>query len=107
MHRVSWWCRLKKWCVTVNTLHPGAVATDIWGGAPWVAKPVLALAKRFMRSPADGGATLTYLAIGPEVEGKTGGYYDNNRLKEPAELAKDDELAARLRTVSAEMVGVS
>lgn len=93
--------------VTVNTLHPGAVATDIWGGAPWFARPVLALAKRFMRSPADGGATLTFLAVGPEVEGKTGGYYDNNLLKEPAELAKDDELAARLRTVSAEMVGVA
>ena len=41
--------------VTVNALHPGAVATDIWSGAPWFARPVLAVAKRFMRSPADGG----------------------------------------------------
>lgn len=93
--------------VTVNSLHPGAVATDIWSGAPWFARPVLAVAKRWMRSPADGGATITYLAIDPEVEGETGGYYDDNRLKEPSELARDDALAARLREVSAEMVGLS
>jgi NAD(P)-dependent dehydrogenase (short-subunit alcohol dehydrogenase family) len=93
--------------VTVNSLHPGAVATDIWSGAPWFARPVLAVAKRWMRSPADGGANITYLAIDPEVEGRTGGYYDDDRLKEPSELAQDDAVAARLREVSAEMVGLS
>ncbi len=93
--------------VTVNSLHPGAVATDIWSGAPWYAKPVLAVAKRFMRSPADGGANITYLAIGPEVEGQTGGYYDDDKLKEPSELAQDDAVAAKLREVSAALVGVA
>jgi retinol dehydrogenase 14 len=92
--------------VTVNALHPGAVATDIWSGAPWFARPVLAIAKRWMRSPAEGGANITFLAIGPEVEGETGGYYDDDRLKEPSDLARDDEVGARLREVSAEMVGV-
>jgi len=93
--------------VTANALHPGAVATDIWSGAPWFARPVLAVAKRWMRTPADGGASITYLAIDPEVEGETGGYYDDNRLKEPAELAQDDAVAARLREVSAELVGLA
>ena len=93
--------------VTANSLHPGAVATDIWSGAPWFARPVLAVAKRWMRKPADGGATITYLAIDPEVEGESGGYYDDNRLKEPSELAQDDAVAARLRDVSAELVGPS
>ena len=68
---------------------------------------MLAVAKRFMRSPADGGANITYLAIGPEVEGKTGGYYDDDKLKEPSELAQDDAVAARLREVSAALVGVA
>jgi NAD(P)-dependent dehydrogenase (short-subunit alcohol dehydrogenase family) len=93
--------------VTVNALHPGAVATGIWSSAPWFAKPVLAVAKRFMRSPADGGANITYLAIGPDVEGRTGGYYDDDKLKEPSELARDDAAAAKLREVSASLVGVS
>ena len=46
--------------------------------------------KRWMRSPAEGGADITYLAIDPAVEGETGGYYDDDRLKEPSELARDD-----------------
>jgi NAD(P)-dependent dehydrogenase (short-subunit alcohol dehydrogenase family) len=93
--------------VTVNALHPGAVATDIWSGAPWFARPVLAIAKRWMRSPAEGGANITYLAIGPEVEGQTGGYYDDDKLKEPSDLARDESAGEWLREVSAEMVGLS
>jgi NAD(P)-dependent dehydrogenase (short-subunit alcohol dehydrogenase family) len=92
--------------VTVNSLHPGAVATDIWTGAPWFAKPVLAVGKLFMRSPADGGATITFLASDPSVEGRTGGYYNNNALKEPSELARDDAVAARLREESSILVGL-
>lgn len=92
--------------VTVNALHPGAVATDIWSGAPWFARPVLAVAKRFMRSPEDGGATITFLATDPAVEGLTGGYYDDNVLKEPSAVALDDAVAARLREVSGRLVGV-
>jgi NAD(P)-dependent dehydrogenase (short-subunit alcohol dehydrogenase family) len=93
--------------VTVNALHPGAVATKIWSGAPWFARPVLAVMTRWMRSPAEGGATITYLAIDPAVEGETGGYYDVHRLKEPSELARDEQLGDRLREVSLEMVGLS
>jgi NAD(P)-dependent dehydrogenase (short-subunit alcohol dehydrogenase family) len=92
--------------VTVNALHPGSVATKIWSRAPWFARPVLAVMKRWMRSPAEGGATITYLAIDPAVEGETGGYYDDNRLKEPSELARDEQIGARLREVSLEMVGL-
>jgi NAD(P)-dependent dehydrogenase (short-subunit alcohol dehydrogenase family) len=92
--------------VTVNALHPGAVATDIWSGAPWFARPVLAVAKRFMRSPADGGRAIVFLATDPSVEGRTGGYYDNDRLKEPSALAQDDALAARLREESGRLVGL-
>lgn len=92
--------------VTVNALHPGAVATDIWGGAPWYAKPVLAVAKRFMRTPVDGGKRITYLASSPEVEGTTGLYFENDKPKKPSKRALDDELAARLREESARLVGL-
>ena len=94
--------------VTVNALHPGAVATDIWDGAPWFARPALHLAKRlFMISPAEGGRTITYLATSPEVEGVTGTYFENNEPKRPSELALDDDLAERLRQESLRLVGLS
>ena len=93
--------------VTVNCLHPGAVATGIWSRAPWFARPVLAVAKRFMRTPADGGARITYLATDPAVEDESGGYYDNDRLTEPSDLARDDALGQRVRELSRRQVGLA
>jgi NAD(P)-dependent dehydrogenase (short-subunit alcohol dehydrogenase family) len=93
--------------VTVTALHPGAIATNIWSGAPWFARPVLAMLKRWrMESPEVGGSRLTYLATSPEVEGQTGGYYDHNRLRQPSELARDDALAERLYVASARLTGL-
>jgi NAD(P)-dependent dehydrogenase (short-subunit alcohol dehydrogenase family) len=100
--------RLEGTGVTANCLHPGAVATNIWSGAPWFARPVLEIGKRlFMVSPATGGARIAYLAASPEVEGRTGGYYEQDRLKEPAALAQDAAVGARLVEVSRDLVGLA
>jgi len=99
--------RLEGTGTTANCLHPGAVATNIWSGAPAFAKPILSIAKRFMVTPAEGGATLTYLATNAAVEGRSGGYYEKNRIKEPSELAQDEQLARKLVEVSRTMVGLS
>jgi retinol dehydrogenase 14 len=96
--------RLRGQGVTVNCLHPGAVATNIWSHAMWWARPFLAVAKLFMLTPEKGGERIVYLAASPEVDGKTGGYYEANRLVAPSRLAQDDELAAKLWDVSANLV---
>jgi NAD(P)-dependent dehydrogenase (short-subunit alcohol dehydrogenase family) len=100
--------RLEGTGVTANCLHPGAVATNIWSGAPWFARPVLELAKRvFMEKPETGGSRLAYLATSPEVEGRSGGYYEKNRIKEPAKLGQDAALGQRLVETSRELVGLT
>ena len=68
---------------------------------------MLAVAKRRRESPAVGGSRLAYLAISPEVEGRTGGYYDRNRLRDPSSLAQDDALGERLYDLSARLVGLA
>ena len=83
--------------VTVNAVHPGSVATGIWSGAPWFARPFLAVAKRRMLSPAEGARALTHLAVSPDVEGVTGEYFDRFTPRRPSRLAQDDDLALRLR----------
>ncbi len=93
--------------VTANCLHPGAVATNIWSHAPWYTQPVLAVAKRFMLSPARGAETIVYLASSPEVEGATGGYYEKKRRVTPSTLAQDAALAAQLWDRSADLVGLT
>ena len=65
------------------------------------------LFKRFgLISPAEGAETITYLAVSPEVEGKSGLYFENNKAKEPSKLAQDDALAQRLWDESARLVGI-
>ena len=98
--------RLEGAGVTVNALHPGAVATGIWekANAPWYARAAIAVGKAlFMRTPSEGGDRIVYLATSPEVEGLTGGYYEKNRLVEPSRTARDHALGGRLWDESAKL----
>jgi NAD(P)-dependent dehydrogenase (short-subunit alcohol dehydrogenase family) len=92
--------------VTANCLHPGAVATNIWSHAPWYTRPLLAVAKLFMISAEKGADTIVYLAVSPEVEGLTGGYYERNRRVLPSAIAQDEAIAKRLWERSAAVVGL-
>jgi NAD(P)-dependent dehydrogenase (short-subunit alcohol dehydrogenase family) len=98
--------RLSGTGVTVNALHPGAVATGIWSAAPGWVRPVLAVAKRFMLSPEEGARRIVYLASSPEVAETTGLYFEKDRARKPARLAQDDALASRLWSESARLVGL-
>jgi retinol dehydrogenase-14 len=92
--------------VTVNSLHPGMVATGIWNGARKWARPVLAIAKLMMLSPAQGAKAIVYLAASPEVEGKTGLFFEKNRPRGLPALALDDVAAKRLWEHSAKLVNL-
>ncbi len=96
--------RLKGSGVTVNALHPGAVASNIWSGAPRRIRPVLWIAKWLMMTPAEGAKTILYLATSRDVEGTTGLYFEKNRPKEPSALAREDAVAKRLWKESERLV---
>jgi retinol dehydrogenase 13 len=66
-------------------------------------KPVLFL---FSKSAASGAQTQIKLALDPELENVTGKYFVDCKETEPAQNAKDDELAAWLWNKSAEMAGI-
>lgn len=94
--------------VTSNSLHPGAVATNIWSGAPLWAKPIIQIAFRpFFLSVEKGAAPIVRLAASPELEGVTGKYFKRGKIVEPASLAQDEALAKRLWDVSAKLVGLT
>jgi NAD(P)-dependent dehydrogenase (short-subunit alcohol dehydrogenase family) len=93
--------------VTSNSLHPGAVATNIWSGAPLWAKPIILLLFRpFFIGAEKGGSYIVRLAASPELEGVTGQYFEEGRRVDPAPLARDQALARRLWDVSSAMVGL-
>jgi len=95
--------------VTVNSLHPGSVATgyardgDTTGFMAWGVK----LYAHFPTTltPEQGARTSIYLCSSPEVEGVTGRYFARCKEKSPSAQARDGAAAARLWSVSEELVG--
>lgn len=83
--------------VSTYSLHPGVVASDIWRRVPWPIRPLM---KRRMITNEEGAKTSLYCATAPELEGKTGRYWDKCAEREPSVLAQDDALAKELWTKS-------
>jgi retinol dehydrogenase 12 len=87
---------------TVNTLHPGVVATDIWRQVAILH----ILGKWFMLSPEKGSRTTVYLAASPDVEGVSGKYFDKCQAAKSSKLSHDQALQEKLWGVSVAMTGV-
>lgn len=87
--------------VTSNSVHPGAVATHIWSGAPLWTKPYIALflRPRFISAEA-GAANVVRLAADPDLDGVTGQYFEEDRPVPSSPRAQDASLAHRLWVVS-------
>lgn len=98
--------RLQGTCVTANCLHPGAVATNIWGDWLGPAAFLGKVTRLFMLSPEKGAKTQVYLASSPEVEGVSGEYFEFHGKKESSAESYDQGLARKLWDVSAKMVGL-
>jgi dehydrogenase/reductase SDR family protein 13 len=78
--------------ISTYSLHPGAIASDVWRRVPWPLRPLM---KRRMRSPAEGARTSLYCATSPAVANESGHYYDECRRKEPSAVATP-QLASEL-----------
>jgi NAD(P)-dependent dehydrogenase (short-subunit alcohol dehydrogenase family) len=99
--------RLSGTGVTANCLHPGFVNSRFGDNNPGVVGLGTRIAKQlFAISPERGAETPVYLATSPELEGKTGGYYDQCAPKSPSAEAQDDAAARRLWEASARIAGL-
>jgi dehydrogenase/reductase SDR family protein 13 len=78
--------------VTTYSLHPGAVATDVYREVPALLRGPM---KLFMKSTRNGAKTSLHCATSPEAARESGLYYDNSRVKKPSPVATP-ELAAEL-----------
>lgn len=99
--------RLEGTGVTVNCVHPGAVATGLGANNGWIARLVLPVLRPFFRSPEQGAATSIFVATAPAVEGVTGRYFANCREVRPSRAAQDAAAARRLWELSARMTGLA
>jgi retinol dehydrogenase-12 len=70
--------------VSSYALHPGMVASDIWGRVPWPVRPLLT---RRMLTTEQGARTSVFCATADEMADSTGRFYDNCAEREPSAAA--------------------
>jgi NAD(P)-dependent dehydrogenase (short-subunit alcohol dehydrogenase family) len=97
--------RLEGSGVTVNSLHPGFVATNLGSGNKIPVKPFMWLFRLTGRAITvrDGADTPVYLASSPDVEGVNGKYFDVRKEKMSSPQSYDEDAQERLWTVSESM----
>ncbi len=112
--------RLEGTGVTVNALHPGFVKTELGHVRPEdrEAQKTAKKSKSAKSAPSgpdmsklppplpveEGALTSIYCASSPELEGVTGGYFDQRKAIDTNEVAADAEAARRLWEISEELV---
>ena len=98
--------RLEGTGVTVNTLHPGAIRTNLGHGNRGLTSLGFSFVKLFFASPEKGARTVVYLASSPEVEKVSGKYFINCRSTSSSMHSYDEDIRARLWQVSAQLTGL-
>ena len=100
--------RLRATSVTANALHPGVVRTSFGAEDPGRAQRLFTpFVRPFMKAPAQGATTSIYVASAPDLEQVTGRFFVNSKPKRSAKRSYDEDVAARLWQVSADLVGIT
>ena len=86
--------------VTINTVHPGVVNTNL---GRHQSKFSQGFGKLFFKKPEKGAETSIYLASSPEVEGITGKYFVKKEPRQSSKESYNEEYAKRIWEISAKM----
>ncbi|KAG8191926.1 hypothetical protein JTE90_007724 [Oedothorax gibbosus] len=94
--------------VTVNALHPGCVATDIFNGKTGA---ILFFTRVLFwvvaKSSEEGAQTTILLAVDPSLEKTTGKYFVDCKEEKLSKADTDKQVAKRLFEISEKIVGTS
>ncbi len=102
----EWARRLEGTDVTVNALHPGFVATDMYRSSGGIVRLVAPIIQWMAIGPEAGAETSIYLATSHEVAGITGKYFVKKQPARSAPASYDAAAAQHLLKISDEMVGL-
>jgi len=103
--------RLKEKDITVNSLHPGHVDTnmwDLWGPErKWYQSIINGIIKFFLISAEEGAQTSIYLASSNEVKGITGKYFAKKKMKAASKKCSNIKLQKELWQLSERLTGIN
>ncbi|XP_016350765.1 retinol dehydrogenase 12-like [Sinocyclocheilus anshuiensis] len=99
--------RLQGSGVTVYSLHPGVVQSELFRN---LSKPVQIAVKvfsPFTKTTIQGAQTTIYCAVEPKLDNESGGYYSDCAAALCSREALDDEMAQKLWELSCQMLGIT
>ncbi|EFN73055.1 WW domain-containing oxidoreductase [Camponotus floridanus] len=95
----------RKWpSVSVFACHPGNLVSTSLSRHWWLYRLLFALVRPFTKSMQQAASTVVFCATAPELEGVTGGYFNNCYRCQPSNAALNLTLATRLWTFSQDMI---
>jgi NAD(P)-dependent dehydrogenase (short-subunit alcohol dehydrogenase family) len=100
--------RLTNTNVTVKTVHPGIVKTNILNNDPdstVCMRTFYNIIKYFFRDPQKAGKDIFYLATSEEAQKLSGKYFCRRKIKEPLPLVYDEEISSQLWKFTEELTG--
>ncbi|XP_048472491.1 retinol dehydrogenase 12-like isoform X2 [Rhincodon typus] len=92
--------------VSVFTLHPGVVRTELARHLNPVVRCGLAMLRPFTKSPSHGAETTIFCAVAEGLEEETGQYFKDCKRATCSQSAYDDEKAKKLWEVSCRMLEI-
>ena len=93
--------------VTVNAMHPGAVRTQIGMDNGWLYRTYQKfILGPFLQRPEVSGEAIYYLLAAPEMQGKSGKFYNKTNEETPMPHAMNRALGKRVWAVSEELTGL-
>ncbi|KAK8497860.1 hypothetical protein V6N12_055710 [Hibiscus sabdariffa] len=91
--------------ITANSLHPGSIVTNLFRHmGPVAGGFVNILGKIALKNVQQGAATTCYVALHPQVKGKSGEYFKDSNIGTASEHGRNVELATKLWDFSMQMV---
>ncbi|KAG9444193.1 hypothetical protein H6P81_015533 [Aristolochia fimbriata] len=93
--------------VTINSLHPGVIPTNISRNNNLFDSIVMFLMRPIFKNVAQGASPICYIALHPKLNGISGKYFTTD-CKEiaPSKYATDEHLSKRLWNFSQELIGI-
>ncbi|KAJ0043117.1 hypothetical protein Pint_17481 [Pistacia integerrima] len=90
--------------ITANSLHPGAIATNLFRHHSFISGLLGLLGKYVIKNVQQGAATTCYVALHPQVKGISGLYFADCDIAQPSSQAANTELAKKLWDFSLDLI---
>lgn len=99
--------RLQGSGVTVYSLHPGVVQSELFRNLSKPVQIAVRVFSPFTKTTIQGAQTTIYCAVEPKLDNESGGYYSDCAPAQCSREALDDQMAQKLWELSCQMLGIT